>query len=247
MENKVLAVVNGREITENEINYMISRVPAENKNYYSSEEGKKLLLDQVVDCELIYDYANDNKIEDNEEFKTEMENIKKDYLTRFMISKIIDAVTVIDSDCENFYNSNNQYFKTQESANAKHILVDTEEKALNIKKEIDNGLSFEDAARKYSSCPSKDAGGDLGTFTKGKMVPEFEAAAFSLSEGEISEPVKTQFGYHLIKLEKKNEQQEKKFEEVKDMIYKKLLQEKQENVYKTFVDELKTKYKVEMK
>ncbi len=71
---------------------------------------------------------------------------------------------------------------------------------------MNNGLSFEEAASKYSNCPSKANGGDLGEFTRGKMVPEFEETAFSMEEGKVSKPVKTQFGYHIIKLvyKKKN-------------------------------------------
>ena len=82
---------------------------------------------------------------------------------------------------------------------ASHILVNSKEQALRIKKEIESGnISFEQAAQKYSSCPSGAKGGDLGYFKRGQMVKEFEDAAFSLPVGKISNPVKTQFGYHLI-------------------------------------------------
>ncbi len=83
---------------------------------------------------------------------------------------------------------------------ASHILVPTEDKANWIYKEIKNGKSFEKLAKEYSDCPSKANGGDLGYFGKGQMVGEFEKVAFSLKEGEISKPVKTQFGYHIIKV-----------------------------------------------
>ena len=83
---------------------------------------------------------------------------------------------------------------------ASHILVNSKEQALKIRQEICNGLSFEDAAKKYSKCPSKDNGGDLGYFGKGDMVVEFEKAAFALPIGEVSQPVKTEFGWHLIKV-----------------------------------------------
>ena len=102
-------------------------------------------------------------------------------------------------------------FKGESSARAKHILVETEEKAKEIKEKINNGLSFEDAAKEFSSCPSSSQGGDLGSFTRGRMVPEFEDAAFSLEVGEVSEPVKTQFGYHLIKNRRKVTRSYKEF------------------------------------
>lgn len=86
---------------------------------------------------------------------------------------------------------------------ASHILVQDEETAKDIKKQAEEGADFGDLARKYSQCPSKEDGGDLGFFGKGQMVKEFEDAAFSLEAGQISEPVKTQFGYHVILLTEK--------------------------------------------
>ena len=83
---------------------------------------------------------------------------------------------------------------------ASHILVKDEATAKKLKAEIEGGLAFEDMAKQHSSCPSKAKGGDLGWFGKGSMVKPFEDAAFSLNEGQLSSPVKTQFGYHLIKL-----------------------------------------------
>ena len=84
---------------------------------------------------------------------------------------------------------------------ASHILVDSKEEASQIKSEIESGkISFEDAASKYSKCPSGQRGGDLGGFGKGMMVKPFEDAAFSAPIGEVTEPIKTQFGYHLIKV-----------------------------------------------
>ncbi len=87
-----------------------------------------------------------------------------------------------------------------EFVKASHILVNTEEEALKIKEEIDNGKDFAQAAMETSLCPSGENGGDLGYFSKGQMVKEFEDAVFSMDIGEVSNPIKTQFGYHLIYL-----------------------------------------------
>ncbi|MFA6989564.1 MAG: peptidylprolyl isomerase [Candidatus Gastranaerophilaceae bacterium] len=85
-----------------------------------------------------------------------------------------------------------------EQVKASHILVPTKEEAITIKEKILAGMSFEEAAETYSQCPSGKSGGDLGYFRKGQMVPEFEQAAFTNPVGQISEPVQTQFGWHLI-------------------------------------------------
>ncbi len=88
---------------------------------------------------------------------------------------------------------------------ASHILVKTEEEAKNLKQEIEQGKSFADVAMEVSLCPSGQDGGDLGYFGKGMMVKEFEDAAFSMNVGQISDPIKTQFGWHLIQLTDKQD------------------------------------------
>ena len=103
-------------------------------------------------------------------------------------------------------------------------------------------MTFEDAAAAHSTCPSKDAGGDLGNFTRGQMVPEFEEAVFNMNNGEVSGPVKTQFGYHLIKLENLQPSKESEYEEVKNEIEKSLMYQKQSEAYSKELHNLKSKY-----
>ncbi|MBD3209916.1 peptidylprolyl isomerase [Candidatus Micrarchaeota archaeon] len=88
---------------------------------------------------------------------------------------------------------------------ASHILLSSQEEAKSVLEELKVGRGFAELAKKYSSCPSSEQGGDLGYFSKGQMVKEFENAAFSLDVGDISEPVKTEFGYHLIKVTDKKD------------------------------------------
>lgn len=87
-----------------------------------------------------------------------------------------------------------------QSVRASHILVNTQAEAISLKSKIDNGASFESLAKTQSKCPSGQNGGDLGFFGKGEMVPSFETAAFNLPVGKVSDPVKTQFGWHIIKV-----------------------------------------------
>jgi peptidyl-prolyl cis-trans isomerase C len=108
-------------------------------------------------------------------------------------------------------------------------------------------MSFKEAAQLYSKCPSKNNGGSLGYFGKGMMVPEFEEAAFNLNAGTLSKPVQTQFGFHIILVDDKKEAGVKKFEDVENDIRGHMLQEKQSYVYIDFVNNLKNKYKVEIK
>lgn len=247
MESKVLAVVNGKEITDMDIEQTILRFPPERQGYLRSEQGRQQLLSQTISFELIYNSAKDNGLEDESEFVIQLENAKKELLIQYAISKALSKVAVSDSEALRYYNENQDKFRQEESVSAKHILVDSIEKAEQVANEIKNGLSFEDAAKKYSSCPSKEQGGDLGVFSRGQMVPEFENAAFSLPLGEISTPVQTQFGFHLIKVEKKYESSTKSFEEVANSIKNELLQQEQSNKYLELIEELKTKYSVVLK
>ena len=201
----------------------------------------------MVSFELVYLDAKASGLENDENYLMQLEMAKKEILIQTAISKLMSEATVTDSEVEDYYKANEQMFMDQPTVNAKHILVDTIEKAGEVKTEILNGKTFEAAALEYSSCPSNAQGGSLGAFSRGQMVPEFEDAAFNLEIGLVSEPVKTQFGYHLIKVEDKTEGRTKPFAEVKDMIKTKLLQERQAYRYTQFVNELKEKNKVEIK
>ena len=132
----------------------------------------------------------------------------------------------------------------QKHCHAKHILTDSEEKCNQILESIVSGEKvFEDAAKEFSTCPSGQRGGDLGEFGKGQMVKEFEDAAFAAEIGHVVGPVKTQFGYHLIKVEEKKDAAESSFDEVKEQIKSQLKQQKQGDAYSKKVAELTEKYK----
>ena len=111
--------------------------------------------------------------------KKQLQLLKRDLLIQIEVSKTFNNAQVNDNEIEEFYNNNKDMFKTEETVAAKHILVDSKEKAEKIIEEIKNGKLFEDAATEYSICPSKAQGGNLGEFGRGRMVPEFEEAAFN--------------------------------------------------------------------
>jgi len=247
MDKKVLAKVNGNEITQKDINRSLLRFPQETQEHYQTEEGKKQFLDQMINFELIYNYALDNDMQKDPDYIEQMRLIEKDVLIQIGIKNIMSTIDITNEEVQKYYEENSQMFKGEESASAKHILVDTLEEIQKIKAEITNGMSFEEAAKTYSKCPSAPQGGSLGSFTRGKMVPEFEEAAFKLQVGEISEPVKTQFGYHLIQLDEKNSEDMKSLEESKDIIMQNISHQKQNEKYISSVEELKNKYAVEIK
>lgn len=245
MENKVLAIISGNEITENDLNTIIMRYPEDKRGFFNSEIGKKQLLEQMISFELMHKLGSEMNIDKTEEYKASLAQVEKDLLTQMTINKVLSEVTITDDEAKKYYDENKAEFEQPATVSAKHILVDSEELCSEVKEKIENGeLSFEEAAKQYSSCPSKEQGGDLGVFGKGMMVPEFEEAAFELELEKVSEPVQTQFGYHLIKVNAKNDPKTSAFEDVKNQIVQRLVQERQEKKYLDVMKELEAKYDV---
>ncbi len=247
MENKVLALVGDREIRQSDFDTLLQQIGPQRAMQFQSPEGQKQLLDELIHQELFLIDGKESKIEETEEFKQELEFVKDNMIKQFAIRNLLDSVKVEDNEIEEFYGSNAEMFKNPESVTASHILVDSEEKANEILEELKGDKSFEEAAKEYSSCPSSENGGDLGNFTKGRMVPEFENAAFGMDVNEISGVVPTQFGFHIIKVTEKQEADQKSLEEAKEDIANTVLLQKQQEVYLARVDEIKKNVTVEVK
>ena len=245
--NNVLATVGGMPITEEEVNAFLEGLGPRGQAY-NNPEGKKAVLGQLVANKLLLLDARRNLYEAEPAFKAELAKLRDNLLISYAADKAVASATVTDKDAEDYYNQNKSRFMTEESVNASHILVDSEEKALEILTRIKAGeISFEQAAMESSSCPSKANGGSLGDFGRGQMVPEFDTAVFAMEVGEITDsPVKTQFGYHLIKLNAKNAAEEMPFAEIAPEIKNALLQEKQRAAYESKINQLKILYPVDM-
>ena len=243
MENKVLATVNGIDITDEILDTTIQSLAPERRGYFESEYGRKQLLDQLISVELINAFGTEIGLDNDPQFMSQVEQALKDIKYSFTMNKILSTITIEEDEAKEVYAAHPERYQGQESIKASHILVDDEKIAKDIITKIESSeLTFEDAAKEYSSCPSSEQGGDLGEFGRGMMVKEFEDAAFAAEVGHVVGPVKTQFGYHLIKVEDKKEAGESSLEEVKDQIRAELSQKKQEEAYRAKVDELKKKY-----
>ena len=243
MAQNVLAVVAGHQITEEELQAFIGHLPKEQQAYASNPQFKEHCKEQLITFHALAKCGEDEKLEETEEFKKGMESARQDILVQMVLKETIESVSVSDDEVKDYFEQNKAQFVKGATVSAKHILTDSEEKCAAILETIVNGeKTFEEAARESSTCPSGAQGGDLGEFGKGQMVKEFEDAAFNAEPGHVVGPVKTQFGYHLIKVEKKNEAKEAGFDEVKDPIRAELLKRKQDQAYLAKVKELKEKY-----
>lgn len=243
MDNKVLAVVAGEEITEQDLNDFMENVPQDQQAYRSNPQFRQQYLEQLTALRMFSKRGEELKLDETEEFKKIMEGARKDILAQLMVSETLKGITVTDEEAESYFQANKRRFVKGETVRAKHILTETEERCAEILTAIEGGeKTFEDAAKEFSTCPSGQRGGDLGEFGKGQMVPEFEKAAFDAEIGKVIGPVKTSFGYHLIKVEGKSKASETSYADISESIKANLLHQKQNDAYNAKVKELKEKY-----
>ena len=238
----IVATVGSINITEAELEAFIKSLPQEQQMYAQNPQFRQQCIDQLVAMNLFSMLGEEEKLDETEEFERIIANARREILAQLAMKKLFAAVEVTEEDCKAFYEQNPQFFQQGETVSAKHILVKEEAECIEVLESIKGGEAFEDAAKRVSTCPSKERGGDLGAFSRGQMVPEFENAAFDAEIGTLVGPVKTQFGYHLIKVENKQEATVVPFKQVAPQISMSLQQQKQGEAYGAKVEELKAKY-----
>ncbi len=243
--NNVLAVVGGKQITNADVDAMIASMGQQGQAYMSPQ-GRAMILEELIAQKLLLLDATRNLYEREPAFKEQLARVKEDLLINYAVGKVVSGVRVTDDEAKKFFDENPDQFMGQEMVSASHILVDSEEKANELLTKITAGeVSFEDAARENSSCPSSREGGSLGEFGRGQMVPEFDTACFEMEVGELRGPVQTQFGYHLIRLDGKKAAETLHFGDVREAITRQLTMEKQQAAYRSKINQLKILYPVE--
>lgn len=247
MSEKILARVGTLTVTEAEVDSFIAGL-GQRGAMYNTPDGRAAVLQQLIASKLLLIDGRRNLYEGEAAYREQLARLKDNLLINYAAEKIMSSVSVSEAEVKEYYEGNRDKFVAQCQVNASHILVDTEESARQIYEKIASGeMTFEAAAEAYSTCPSKANGGNLGDFTQGQMVPEFDSAVFSMQVGEITkEPIKTQFGYHLIKLISKTEPAAMPFDEVREELRDMLLQNKQQKAYESKINQLKIMYPVDI-
>lgn len=251
---KDYAIVNGKTITDDDLNVIARAIPGFQGLQTLSKEQTKQLIDQAVERVLLVDAAKKSGIQKDKEYLESLEKLKDDLVLEAWMKKEFNAIEVSDKEVEAFYNENKDKFIQPPQVKAKHILVEKEEDAKEIIKELDGHKGdikskFEDLAKSKSTGPSGKNGGELGWFDAKRMVKPFSDAAFALPKNAYTKaPVKTQFGFHVIYVEdKKDESNVALDQELKGKIVQNLKMQKFQKSVKDKATELRKQVKVQYK
>lgn len=235
-----VARVNGSDITEAELTFAEAEVGAEIAGL-PLESRRRVLVEYLIEAHLFAEAAEKNKLGTGKEFENRLAYYRLRALRdTYYEKRVRDAVT--EAQAKAAYEEQIAKLPPEPEVRARHILVKTEQEAKDIIQQLKKGADFTELAKKSSDGPSSQTGGDLGYFSKGQMVKPFEDAAFALEKGQISEPVQTEFGWHVIKVEDKRNRPLPAFDEVKDQLVASLIQ----NKLKTVVQDLRGSAKVEI-
>jgi peptidyl-prolyl cis-trans isomerase C len=214
--NPVLAKVNGAEIRKSDVALAEEELGPSLAQMDPASKDENV-LSFLIDMKLVSKAAEDKKVADSEEFKKRLTFTRNRLLMDSLLAQEGKAATS-DEAMKKVYDEASKQIGGEQEVRARHILVETEDDAKAVKAELDKGADFAELAKKKSKDPGASDGGDLGFFTKEQMVPEFSEVAFKLDPGKISDPVKSQFGWHIIKVEEKRNRKPPEFDQVKAQI-----------------------------
>jgi len=239
VNNDTIAVI-GKYILTREKYKTITEYMNEKYDYTLTPEQEKEFLDFIINKKLMAMDAREKGYDKRKDIMTKYEWDYDDLLSHaYYVENIESKSKVTDKEAKDYYTKHAEDFVQVKAA---HILVKDKDEAMSLYKRIQGGENFADIAKKYSTDTStKDSGGELGFFSKGTMVKEFEDAAFSMSKDELSEPVQTVYGYHLIKVEDKKNFS---FDESKDKIINLIESAKKQELFDKLMEKLKAKYGV---
>lgn len=243
-----VAKVGETVLTQEDVTKELKRLPEQIQGIFIGPEGTAKFVDELVKKEVLYQEARKKGIESNPEYQTKLEDFKKITLISTMLEKEIEEKTKLtDKDVKDYYDAHKDEFVANSSVKASHILVKSEEEAKTIMAQLKQGENFAKLAKEKSiDQGSAKNGGDLGSFSRGQMVPEFENAAFKLKTGELGGPIKTQYGFHIIKVTDRKTGQPVELEKVKGMLMQKMTAQKQKEVFDAYIDGLKKNYKIDI-
>lgn len=256
---KVVAEVGIYKLYEGELEELMKSDPQVSEILKVKPELKpqiqKSLIERWINITMFYLAAKDENLKEKEEVKKKLFEAEKMILAEEYLQKTLSQISFTEEEMKAFYEKNKDRYKDPEAIQLKHILIyvpestdkTTQEKALNKAKQIRaqllKGAKFEELARMHSDdTASREKGGDLGILKKGETIPEFEEKVFKLKVGEISEPIRSPYGYHLVKVVKRIPASELSYDKVREKIKEDIKREKERALLEKQIEELSRKY-----
>ena len=230
----VLATVGDDEITEGDLLLAAEELQAELQSI-PADQRRAFLLTVMIDMKLMAEAAREDGLADTDSFARRLAYLEEQALRREFFNQIVET-EVTEEAIQAAYDELVADFTPEPEVRARHILVPTEEEANEIRAEIEEGRDFADAATEYGTDGTRSNGGDLGYFGAGMMVAEFEEAAFALEVGELSQPVQSQFGWHLIQLEDRRLSEAPPLDQVRQQVAQQVLYQS----YEAAIEEIKS-------
>jgi peptidyl-prolyl cis-trans isomerase C len=222
---KVLARVNGTEITDDDVKIALDDIGASLPQQIEGPAREAYILDYLIDAKLVAQKAEADKMGEGPEFAKKVAYYRDKVLMENLLGKVAkDAAG--DAAIQKTYDDVAKQQKPEEEVRARHILVESEPDAQAALKRVKAGEDFAKVANEMSKDPGSK-GGELGWFTKDRMVPEFAEAAFKMQPGQISDPVKSQFGWHIIQVEERRQKQFPPLDQVRDQVTRYVVQKSQ--------------------
>jgi len=244
-KSRLLASVDGKAITVGDFEKRLAKLPP----YYKAlaSQRKKDFLDDMIAEQILYKEALRRGLSRDPEVRDLLNEAQR----KILVAKLIEVeggkkAGVDEAEVKAFYEAHKGDLMTPLKLRASHIQVDTEAEADEVSQKLKEGADFGQLAAQYSKDPSKEKGGDIGYFAKGQLMPEIEDACFKLEVGQVSDIVKTQFGYHIMKLTDKMEPHPVELSEVKGTIEKELRDKSQRESFDGLVKSLKSKARVKI-
>ncbi len=250
----VIAQVGNQTITRTMLDHIIETIPEENRAPFLTPDGRKKILTEVIEFFLFAQAAQAKGIADEPAIKTRLEYNRQENLAReFFKREFAKQTPVTDEEAQAYYKEHINEFKPQEEVKARHILVKTESDANKIGEKLKAGEDFEALAKKHSIDPAGKEGGKFQTpdgkdwLTKGMFEQSFAHQLFSIPKGTSGKPIKTQFGWHILKVDDRRQPETPAFVQVRSMIINRLQEQKGNKLKESLTNELKKTIPVEMK
>jgi len=241
LKGKVLVTVNGDAITDEELLTEYAGLPDFAKEEYAGESGLRKFLDELVTRELLYQKALEEKLDQDADFQQGLLSYRKARLSAMLIEQQGRSGSAVTDDMvKQYFEENQEDFQLPEKIQVAHILTESKDEAEAVFSALKKGASFSRVAREKSiDRATAEKGGELAPFSRGTMVPEFEAVAFKLQVNEVSMPVRTEFGYHVIKLLNRFAAQQVEYDRISDFIRSRMEDEIRQQAFSALSENLK--------